>query len=56
VIETIIKTNSDRIIYVSCNAATQARDLELLKDHYKTEITQAVDMFPHTHHTENICS
>jgi 23S rRNA (uracil1939-C5)-methyltransferase len=54
VIETIIKTNSDRIIYVSCNAATQARDLELLKDHYKTEITQAVDMFPHTHHTENI--
>ena len=43
-----------KIIYVSCNSATQARDLELLKDKYDIINSQAVDMFPQTHHVENV--
>jgi len=41
-------------MYVSCNSATQARDLALMKEHYKIVKTQAVDMFPQTHHVENV--
>ncbi|GFR77547.1 23S rRNA (Uracil-5-)-methyltransferase RumA [Elysia marginata] len=43
-----------KIVYVSCNAATQARDIQLLLGAYSLEKSQAVDMFPHTHHIENI--
>jgi 23S rRNA (uracil1939-C5)-methyltransferase len=45
-----------RIVYVSCNPATQARDLKLLCQKYSIEEIQPVDMFPHTHHVENIIS
>jgi len=54
VIASILKTSARRIVYVSCNPATQARDIDLLKDRYKLVKSQAVDMFPHTHHIENI--
>lgn len=47
-------TGVEKIIYVSCNPATQARDLGLLHDRYSVELIQPVDMFPHTHHIENI--
>ena len=42
------------IVYVSCNAATQARDLQILDEKYKVVKVQPVDMFPHTHHVENV--
>lgn len=54
VIEMILNAAPDRIVYVSCNPATQARDLELLDTLYKVEKVQPVDMFPHTHHVENV--
>jgi 23S rRNA (uracil1939-C5)-methyltransferase len=54
VIEQIIKTRPTRIVYVSCNPATQARDLALMKDFYRIVKLQPVDMFPHTHHVENV--
>jgi 23S rRNA (uracil1939-C5)-methyltransferase len=54
VIEAIKYCNPAKIVYVSCNPATQARDLELLSDSYKVLKVQPVDMFPHTHHVENI--
>jgi len=44
----------ERIIYVSCNSATQARDLALMKDMYRVVRVQPVDMFPQTHHVENV--
>lgn len=54
VVETILNTAPQRIVYVSCNPATQARDLELMKDQYTVAKIQPVDMFPHTHHVENV--
>ena len=54
VINTILFANPDRIVYVSCNPATQARDLQLLDVQYKVEHIQPVDMFPHTQHVENV--
>jgi len=54
VIDVIIKSSPQKIVYVSCNPATQARDLELLDLHYKVDKVQPVDMFPHTHHIENV--
>lgn len=54
VIEQIIKAAPGKIVYVSCNPATQARDLSLLDDYYEVSKVQPVDMFPHTHHVENI--
>ena len=56
VIEQLLKILAKRIIYVSCNTATQARDLALLKEKYNIKEIQSVDMFPHTHHVENILS
>ncbi len=54
VVETLLRILPKRIVYVSCNSATQARDLCLLKERYKVVKSQAVDMFPHTHHIENV--
>jgi 23S rRNA (uracil1939-C5)-methyltransferase len=54
VIEKLLQVHADRIVYVSCNPATQARDLELLSDKYDVTRVQPVDMFPQTHHVENI--
>lgn len=54
VVATILKAAPDRIVYVSCNSATQARDLHLMDERYKVMAVQSVDMFPHTHHVENI--
>lgn len=54
VVETILNASPDRIVYVSCNPATQARDLDLLDAQYKVAKVQPVDMFPHTHHVENV--
>ncbi|MDT0293749.1 23S rRNA (uracil(1939)-C(5))-methyltransferase RlmD [Mesonia ostreae] len=54
VVAQIINILPKRIVYVSCNSATQARDLSLLDEHYKVTKTQAVDMFPQTHHVENV--
>jgi 23S rRNA (uracil1939-C5)-methyltransferase len=54
VVEQIINIKPKRIVYVSCNAATQARDLQMLDSLYQVTKTQAVDMFPQTHHVENV--
>tara|TARA_B100001758_G_C18416776_1_gene620760 strand:+ start:3514 stop:4926 length:1413 start_codon:yes stop_codon:yes gene_type:complete len=54
VIEQILKIRALRIVYVSCNSSTQARDISLMKKIYKTIHIQPIDMFPQTHHTENI--
>ena len=54
VVEQILKIRAKKIIYVSCNSATQARDLSLLKEIYMVTHIQPVDMFPQTHHVENI--
>jgi 23S rRNA (uracil1939-C5)-methyltransferase len=54
VIDTILFAEPNRIVYVSCNPATQARDLSLLDIKYKVTKVQPVDMFPHTHHVENV--
>ena len=54
VIDVILRAAPERIVYVSCNPATQARDLALLNDAYRVEAVQPVDMFPHTHHVENV--
>jgi 23S rRNA (uracil1939-C5)-methyltransferase len=54
VIEAILFAAPKRIVYVSCNPATQARDLNLLDTAYKVTAVQPVDMFPHTHHVENV--
>lgn len=54
VIQTIINARPERIVYVSCNPATQARDLQLLDEYYKVDAVQPVDMFPHTPHVENV--
>ena len=54
VINVILKAAPSRIVYVSCNPATQARDLALLDADYKVTRIQPVDMFPHTQHVENV--
>ena len=54
VINVILNAAPRRIVYVSCNPATQARDLQLLDVKYKVTAVQPVDMFPHTHHVENV--
>ncbi len=54
VVQQILNISPQRVVYVSCNSATQARDLELMKETYKVVKVQPVDMFPQTHHVENI--
>ena len=54
VVQTILRTHPKRIVYVSCNPATQARDLALLDEDYRVAAVQPVDMFPHTPHVENV--
>lgn len=54
VIECLRETLPEKIVYVSCNPATQARDIALLYDDYWVEKIQPVDMFPQTHHVENV--
>jgi len=54
VVRTIAEARPERIVYVSCNPATQSRDINLLSEYYKVTAIQPVDMFPHTHHVENI--
>jgi 23S rRNA (uracil1939-C5)-methyltransferase len=54
VVEKLLQVHPQRIVYVSCNPATQARDLELLSQKYDVARVQPVDMFPQTHHVENI--
>ena len=54
VINVILSTKPERIVYVSCNPASQARDLALLDCEYEVNAVQPVDMFPHTHHVENV--
>lgn len=54
VVEQILIILPQKIVYVSCNAATQARDLAFMKEMYTITKTQAVDMFPQTHHVENV--
>jgi 23S rRNA (uracil1939-C5)-methyltransferase len=54
VIEVILNAAPERIVYVSCNPATQARDLALMNDMYEVVAVQPVHMFPHTHHVQNV--
>jgi len=56
VIQTLLQMESPKIIYVSCNPATQARDLALLSEKYEVLEVQPVDMFPHTHHVESVAN
>jgi 23S rRNA (uracil1939-C5)-methyltransferase len=54
VVKTIVEAAPEKVVYVSCNPATQARDLALMDERYRVEKIQPVDMFPHTHHVENV--
>ena len=54
VVQTILEASPGRIVYVSCNPATQARDLALINENYRITAVQPVDMFPQTHHVENV--
>jgi len=53
-VKVILNAAPQRIVYVSCNPATQARDLQLLDAQYRVVQVQPVDMFPHTPHVENV--
>ncbi len=54
VVQQILRAAPKKIVYISCNPATQARDIELMSEQYKVEKIQPVDMFPHTQHVENV--
>lgn len=55
VVKVILNASPKRIVYVSCNPASQARDLAMMADRYRITAVQPVDMFPHTQHIENVC-
>ena len=55
VIKVILNAAPERIVYVSCNPASQARDIEMMSGQYRITAVQPVDMFPHTQHVENVC-
>ena len=54
VVKELIYLSPKKIVYVSCNSSTQARDLKLLKSNYSLLKSKAIDMFPHTQHIENV--
>jgi len=54
VVKRLLEIEAEKVVYVSCNAATQARDLALLREKYRVERIRPVDMFPHTQHVENV--
>lgn len=54
VVEQILSAGPSRIVYISCNPSTQARDAGLMSEKYRVAAVQPVDMFPHTHHVENV--
>ncbi len=54
VVKVVAKAGADRIVYISCNPSTQARDIFLLSEDYYVVSVQPIDMFPHTHHVENV--
>lgn len=56
VAQVILNAAPERIVYVSCNPASQARDLAILSAKYRITAVRPVDMFPHTHHVENVCA
>ena len=56
VAKVILNAEPERIVYVSCNPASQARDIAILNEKYVVTAVQPVDMFPHTHHVENVCA
>ena len=56
VVKTILEAAPQRIVYVSCNPASQARDLAMMSEKYEITAVQPVDMFPQTIHVENICA
>ena len=55
VVKVIMEAAPERIVYVSCNPASQARDLAAMSEKYEILAVQPVDMFPHTQHVENVC-
>jgi 23S rRNA (uracil1939-C5)-methyltransferase len=54
VIQKILEVAPQKVVYVSCNPATQARDIALMTEKYEVTRVRPVDMFPHTHHVENV--
>ncbi len=56
VAEVILDAEAERLVYVSCNPASQARDMGILSSKYEITAVQPVDMFPHTHHVETVCA
>jgi 23S rRNA (uracil1939-C5)-methyltransferase len=54
VVANILRAEPEKIVYVSCNPATQAREVHLLSEKYRVSQVQPVDMFPHTYHVENV--
>lgn len=55
VVKVILEAEPEKIVYVSCNPASQARDMAMMSEKYVITDVQPVDMFPHTHHVENVC-
>lgn len=55
VVKTLLSTAPEHIVYVSCNPASQARDMAMMSERYRITAVQPVDMFPHTQHVENVC-